>query len=315
VSRASATGGRPAGPAVVAAVALAAAGLGLALAGCTVGSGSGSATGPLWVVGCNMGEDFGTPAMPAAYDLHPTFFAADPIDDLSQGTNINRLVIRMQRTGQSIEYNDALYFDVENSFQIASCVRGTTDPATGFDPTDMGLGPWCDTTGAGLSDGGAPDGGVADAGAGSDGGAGADGGTGAGCAFVPGVPRILITSQGYMQSSLQLLATCPLNVFTGSGTAVTGHAVTGWIQFLDFGSAAQSNVLPADRTPVPTDFKVNYGERLHANFCEVHMVDDRVVTAEQTQPAGPVPAPLLGGTLSGTFDFDLIRGRAAQPFP
>ena len=29
----------------------------------------------------------------------------------------------------------------------------------------------------------------------------------------------------------------------------------------------------------------------------------------------PIPTPLIGGTLDGYFDFDLERGRAAQPFP
>ena len=69
------------------------AGTALALGGCTVGSGSGSASGPLWVQGCE-----GTQAAPAAFDLRPTFFAGDPIDDPSKATSVNRLLIRLQRT-------------------------------------------------------------------------------------------------------------------------------------------------------------------------------------------------------------------------
>ena len=62
-------------------------------------------------------------------------------------------------------------------------------------------------------------------------------------------------------------------------------------------------------------FKVNFGERLHATF-HVVLEDDRVLTAQQTgTPGGPVPDPVIGGTLDGAFDFDLVRGRAAQPFP
>jgi hypothetical protein len=287
-----------------------AAGTTLALGGCTVGSGSGSASGPLWVLGCE-----GTQAAPAAFDLHPTFFAADPIDDPSQATNIDRLLIRMQRTGQAIEINDALYFDVENSYEIARCVRGRTNPdgSGDFDMTDMGLGPWCDQLGPNVTDGGAPDAGTLDAGAVGDAGTGPGP---AGCSgFLADRAAIRITSQGYMQSSLQLLASCPLDVFTAAGTTVVGHADSGWIQFLDFGTAVQADRPASGRDPIPTNFKVNYGERLRANFCNVHMADDRVLTAQQTQPAGPIPAPLLDGTLNGNFDFDLVRGRAAQPFP
>jgi hypothetical protein len=301
------TGDRRAGLVLLAA---GAAGPALTLGGCTVGSGAGSASGPLWVQGCE-----GTQTAPAAFDLHPTFFAGDPIDDPSQVTSVNRLLIRMQRTGQAIEINDTLYFDVENSYEIARCVRGRTlpDGSGDFDMTNMGLGPWCDPLAAGVTDGGAPDAaGTLDAGAVGDAGAGP---IPASCGFRAGLAAIRITSQGYLQSSLQLLASCPLDVFTATGTSVVGHADVGWIQFLDFGTAAQADRPAAERDPVPTDFKVNYGERLHATFCNVHMADDRVLSAQQTQPAGPIPAPLLDGTLNGNFDFDLVRGRAAQPFP
>ena len=275
---------------------------GAAVSGCTAGSGSGAAAGPLWYTGCQDGQDYGTQAMPANFDLAPSFFAGDPIEDSSPATHINRLVIRMQRTGQAVEYNDTLFFDVENSYEIARCVRGQTVNGVGqWDMSDMGLGPWCDWSGGGFTDGG-----IADGGSPLDGGL-LDGGA-------VDSPLIRITSQGYMQSSLQLLATCPLNVVTASGTALAGHAVDGWIQFADFGTAAQPDVSSEERTPVPTDFKVNFGDRLRAKF-HVALEDDRVVTAEQTQPTGPIPAPLMGATLDGYFDFDLVRGRAAQPFP
>ena len=100
------------------------AGSALAIGGCTVGSGSGSAMGPLWVLGCNQGSNFGTQQAQECFNLEPAFFAGDPIDDLTTGTNMNRLVIRMQRTGQATEYNDVLYFQVDNSFEVARCVRG-----------------------------------------------------------------------------------------------------------------------------------------------------------------------------------------------
>jgi hypothetical protein len=61
-----------------------------------------------------------------------------------------------------------------------------------------------------------------------------------------------------------------------------------------------------------TDFKVNFGERLRANF-HVVLQDDRVITAERM--GLPLPSPRFGATLDGRFDLDLVRGRAAQPFP
>jgi hypothetical protein len=66
------------------------------------------------------------------------------------------------------------------------------------------------------------------------------------------------------------------------------------------------------RAVVDPDFKVNFGERLHANF-HVVLQDGTVVGAIMDRI--PVPAPRMGGTLDGYFDFDLDRGRAAQPFP
>ena len=49
--------------------------------GCTVGSGAGSAIGALYVQGCNFSAnpvDLGTAAVPACFDLSPTFFAGVP---------------------------------------------------------------------------------------------------------------------------------------------------------------------------------------------------------------------------------------------
>jgi hypothetical protein len=249
--------------------------------------------------------------MPAAFSLNPSFFAGDPIESASQPPK-NRLTIRMQRNGTAVIYNDTLYFDILDSFQVARCVRGSTlnDPAGDWDKTDMGLGPWCDWTGAGFGDGGATDGGAI-----ADGGVSPDGGTTIGLAH----PRIRLTSQGYVQASLALLGTCPLNPLTGQGAALVAHSVDGWIEFIDFGNASEPTVDAGDRPPVINTntggYRVNFGERLRANF-HIVMQDDRVLTALETgTPGGPVPDPLIGATLDGSFDFDFVRGRAAQPFP
>jgi hypothetical protein len=271
-----------------------------ALAGCSVGNGSGSAVGPLFVVGCtgaSPGGDRGVPGAPVTYSLAPTFFAGDPIEGTGQPPQ-NSLSIRMQRNGLAIEYNDTLTFNIINSFEIARCIRGrTVNGVPDFDTTGLGLGPWCDWTGTQFG----VDGGATDAGAPTDGGATAL------------RPRIRLSSQGFIQASLALLATCPINLVKMTGPALVGHSIDGYIEFTDFGDAVEGGDAGA-RDPIPADFKVNFGDRLRATFT-VALTDDRTLTAEQTDPTGPIPTPLIGGTLNGNFDFDMIRARAAQPFP
>jgi hypothetical protein len=263
----------------------------LALVGCTVGSGTGNAAGPLWVLGCKEGlpeGNYGTPDMPRDFSLNPIFFAGVPIEDVGT-VRENRLVIRMQRNGGPIEFNDTLAFDIKNSYEVARCVRGrinadgTPDWDVPADPADA----WCDWSGMGV---------------------GADGG--------PTIPRgrIRITGEDFVQVSIALLATCSLK----DGAALVGYAISNdmdasWIEFEDFGKAAEPQLAPQLRTPFDgSDVKVNFGERLRASF---HLVleDDRVVTARRL--GRNPPSPRIGGVLDGRFDFDLERGRSAQPFP
>ena len=268
--------------------------------GCTVGGGAGNATGPLWVLGCSTSlpepGDYGTQAAPVDFSLNPIFFAGVPIEDVSMTVHENRLVIRMQRNAGPLEFNDTLSFDIQNSFEVARCVRGRINP-DGTPDWDVPARPedaWCDWTGRG----GTTDGGGADGGGGAT-----DGGT----PVQRG--RVRLTRAGFVQVSLALLQTCPLE----EGAALVGHSDEGWIEFLDFGTAAQPDLPPNMRTAFEgTDFKVNFGERLRATF-HVDLVDDRVIIAERMNL--PVPSPRIGGTLDGRFDFDLERGRAAQPFP
>jgi hypothetical protein len=269
--------------------------------GCTVGSGSGYANGPVWVTGCfgpTPQGDLGTPTMPNDYHLNPTFFAGDPVEAATQPPT-NFIGLRMQRNGSAIQYNDLLTFNIQNSYEVARCIRGRIDPITGeedWDHVGLNLGPWCDWTGTGFSsDGGVSDGGTT------------TGGT-------PGRPRIRITSQGYVQASLALLASCPINLLQTSGPALDGHSVDGWIEFTDFGKAAESDLTPTDRDQVLLDFKVNFGDNLSATF-HIQFEDHRVLTAIETQPTGPIPTPRMSATLDGKFDFNLLRARSAQPFP
>lgn len=286
----------------------------MSLVGCTVGSGSGSAKGSLWVTGCDGDTNFGgagvVAGVPQPYDLQPTFFAGEPIEDLATGsTHRNRLIIRMQGTGLATQYNDTLYFDIENSYEVARCVRGRT---IGGQPDWKKMEPlynqtsivWCDWSGNAFTDGGAVDGGV-NPGA-PDAGASLDGGMSVMAQF----PRIRITPDTDLRSSLAFLSSCPMANVTADASG-TGTDVS-WIEFQNFGSAEQSDLTPEMRGKVDTTFVINYGERLRANF---HLVlqDGQVITAIETNQ--PAPAPLVGGSLDGYFDFDLERGRAAQAFP
>jgi hypothetical protein len=291
----------------------------VATAGCTVGGGSGSAKGTLWVTGCSdnaNAPNLGTPTAQVAYDLQPTFFAGEPIEDLATGVmHKNRLILRMQRTGLAIQYNDTLYFDVENSYEVARCVRGRT---INGQPDWKQSQPlynnvqrvdWCDWTGYAFTDGGAVgaaiDGGPLDAGAGDagtlDGGASLDGGM----SVMAQYPKIHLTPDTDLRSSLALLTSCPM-------ANVSADASGGWIQLMDFGSAEQGDLAPEMRSAVDPDFVINYGGRLRANF-HLQLEDAQVIYAVENNL--PAPDPLIGGTLDGFVDFILERGRAAQVFP
>ncbi|HEX4403486.1 MAG TPA: hypothetical protein VH560_01575 [Polyangia bacterium] len=280
--------------------------LALGAAACTVGSGAGSASGDLFVVGCDKYNDYATPSM---FSLNPTFFAGEPIEDVCpvpltcMGPHMNRLVIRLQRTGNGVEVVDTLYFDVKNSLQVALCLQGKLNNGQPTWDTRLVTAPdgstipnlrWCDWTAH--ADGGAGDAGAFDAGS-------ADAAAGdAGAPFVKtaAYPRINLSTQDYVRASLDPLGSC--DEARAVGVALPGS----WIEFQNFGSAEDSNTTPSN------DFKVNFGERLRANF---HLIlgDQAVDYAIQNHYA--VPPSRIGGALDGYFDFDLQRGRAAQPFP
>ena len=277
--------------------------------GCTVGNGNGAARGPIWFLGCGTdGTDWGSETMPRMYDLAPRFFAGEPIEDISVSMKANRLLVRVQRNGNRIEINDTLYIDVQNAYEVARCVRGqvengapnydtrmTTELFTGL-PTNT---PWCDWSGGtGTTDGG--DAAAGDAGGGPD--------AGGGATVLPAMgrhARIHLGNDEFVRASLSLLLTCHM-------ANTVGLAFDGWIDFEDFGDALQPNVLPQERTPIATDFKVNFGDRLRATF-QVTLNDQRIFNAVKMNL--PPPDEQIGGTLDGFFDFDLERGRAAQPFP
>jgi hypothetical protein len=270
---------------------------------CTVGKGVGAASGAIFEYGCSKNGDYavagvaGTVNNPVPYDLQPTFFAGEPVDDLREydpGSEImsNRLIIRLQRSGKQIEQNDVLTFDVVNSYEVARCVRGRVDPATG-------KGDWDTTLCFRASDNG------------------------------PGRLRVQYDSVVY--GDLALKATCSANLDASaiSGPIPSEFSTTpppvvldgswsSWVEFQDFGSAAETNKTPQARDPVSPKFHVDFGERIYATSFSLVLTDSNIVNAFVNDL--PQPAPQIGGTLggdatTGRFDFDLERGQGAQFFP
>jgi hypothetical protein len=268
------------------------------LAGCAVGSGSGSAEGELFQYGCihDNGPDAGADT-PRAYNLAPVFFAGEPIEDLSvTGMHSNEMRIRMQNNGLSIQYADTLYFDVVNSYEVARCLRGRIDDHGQPDwnvteplPDGSQTG-WCDWSGTQFADGSA------------DGGGSMDGGM----SVMASAPRIHLTPYTDVRSSFATLSTCGI-------TNVTAVAFDGWITFQYFGAAEQPELSPDKREAVDRNFVIQYGDRMRATF-HVVLGDQIVITSKQMNLPPPRP-PEIGGTLDGYFDFNLERGRSAQPFP
>jgi hypothetical protein len=272
---------------------------------CNVGKGVGAASGTLFELGCSKSGDYcfsnadggcGSANQLVPYDLRPTFFAGEPIDDLreySAGTAImsNRLIIRLQRSGKQIEQNDVLTFDVTSSYEVARCVRGYVDKA--------GNNAWDPTNCFRASDNG------------------------------PG--RLRVQFDSVVHAALTLKATCDANLVasaisapippefsTTSPPVVLDGSWSSWVEFQDFGGANQSSVPPDQRQPISPKFHVGFGERIRATSFSLTLADDNVVNASINEL--PQPSPQIGGTLggdptTGRFDFDLERGQGAQFFP
>ncbi len=256
--------------------------------GCTVGSGSGAISGPVFIEDC---KDLGTRAEPKEFNLKPSFFAGEPIEDIREsGTRTNRLVIRLQRGGGSIEANDGVFFDIVDLYQVARCLRGRE-----IMNADGTLVPDYDPEICFVRDG------------------------------VP--PRIRVGATDFVRASFIPAHSCNQHgedapVVVGTAVSCTGpngcQNVAGggwesWIEFESFGSARQADRAPVDRDPIRKDFTIDFDQRLRASHLELRLEDDRVVNAGTGKAAAVVGK--IGGTLSGWFDFDLERGRATQTFP
>jgi hypothetical protein len=280
----------------------------LTLSGCSAGQGTGAASGKLFVLDCSSSGDYcdtsgvcGTALAPADYDLKPDFFAGEPIDQLTQfpiiptgsplsgsQPRMNRITIRLQRSGKQIENTDALFLDVVDSYEVARCVRGREIAVVGQPNQHDYDDRYCFRA--------SPTG--------------------------PGRIRISV-EQGVVHSTLSPRMTCtrPVDataddVFPDDGVVQTvpDGAWESWIEFAEFGSAAQNEQLdPTARAPVSPTFRIQLEDRLYATGFSLTLQDEKVVTAEKALI--PPPNPDIGGSLTGWFDFRLERGQSAQIFP
>jgi hypothetical protein len=253
-------------------------------AGCGVGNGVGASAGNLYVMVCSPEvKDRGSLAAPAPYDMVPTFFAAEPIEDVRDGGRENRILIRLETAGQRVRRSkgvaalgpvkDILYFDVD-VLATARCVRAASTGTASPDPRT------CLITDQGMA-------------------------------------RMRVGPEQPVRVSFSPRAECYKNTYVvgkarGDDPQVNGNrqpvvpaAWESWVDFEEFGSARSND-------PGNT-FKVEFGEQLHASGFDLEIEDDLVLTAIKREEIPPTSQ--IRGHLEGYFDFDLERGQGAQTFP
>ena len=219
------------------------------LAGCAVGDGVGSAEGSLYVRGCKQYADYGKPDAPAPYNLNPTFFAGEPIEDIRMNGTLNRIVLRLQDSGKSNELDDMLQFDVVNSYLVGACLAGvglTDEVSRAFCQTPPGqtrprmrIGPSMPIR-VSLA-------------------------LRSTCPFAYRVG----SGRDADASRIDRIDQIPIDQWRS------------WIDFTEFGSATSSK-------PAPT-FKVEFGERISAARYHVDLIDDRVTEAARLILPPPAP--------------------------
>ena len=217
---------------------------------------------------------------PDDFDLQPTFFAGEPIEDIAGVPPTNRLIIRMQRNGNAVEINDTLYFDIRNSAEVARCLRGRTVdgvPRLGHVVGHPGPG----------SDGGRPCA-LRSRGA---------------CSPPPwtALPRFVWFPSGPVRVSFDAAGDVPFDAMHPPAiVAVTGVAKrrlrsTFSTSAARFEKRLRRRPRPTRAHPIQDDFKVDYDERLQATF-QFTLGDERVAARDRDKLVPP-PPPVIGGML------------------
>src|SRR3954453_2088023 len=97
----------------------------LLVAGCGLGDGTGVLTGALYVRGCTHDYDYGGMGAPSTYDMKPSYFVADPVNALASSKPlhpVNKVLIRVQPSGNRPDESDELFVDVADDAQVAVAV-------------------------------------------------------------------------------------------------------------------------------------------------------------------------------------------------
>jgi hypothetical protein len=265
----------------------AAAALAVAVGGCRIGEGTGSVKGELHIKAClGTGTDRQDLDLPPPgadggpfFDLDPTYFAAEPIDDPVRNAPLDQLRIRIQHNGAVVELVDSLIIDIVNLEQAAAMLGqeipvvagGAVHPPAAYD---------------------------------------GDGGTAQSSGQEPVSPvrvtlSMLRTCQG---SQSDRIAVGVLYADTNP-SPVNQPPYRSWIRFTQLGSRG----CPAggDGGCDSTDggaYSIDFGERITAEF-DVALVDLRPEYLSSTF------GPVARGHLTGKFNFIMRRGRVAQVFP
>jgi hypothetical protein len=106
-----------------------------ALAGCGLGDGTGDVSGTLYLRGCTHNYDYGSLAAPATYDMHASYFVANPVNALASSEPlhpVNKLSVRVQPSGNRADEADLLFVNVGDDADVAAMLGQpmTIGPAT-----------------------------------------------------------------------------------------------------------------------------------------------------------------------------------------
>jgi hypothetical protein len=225
-------------------------GLVLIAGGCTVGEGDGQAAGALYVKGCTEKDgDYGRPDILRFYDLRPEFFAGEPVEDIKKDGTRNRITIRLQDSGKSLESNDYLQFDIVSSYDVARCLSGMHR----LDPTTAAFCHWP---------------------------------TGQAWPRLRIGPNLPIRASLALRETCPD-ATLVGTARDGEGARsdvivpLPPEQWRSWIDLSEFGSARNKEV--------SSNFRVEFNERLRAESFHVDLIDDRVIDAERRREPAPEP--------------------------
>jgi hypothetical protein len=286
-----------------------------ASAGCLVGGGDGWVEGELWVENCKEGVPLGeSAAKQGRYDLHADFFAAQPQEDTNESKTQRRntLTVRIQPTSNNMEVSDGLMLQLVDLSRIAqhfaagepvgitnsSLCRGTTCATSGEDELRGHL--YLYTT--------CPD--LRQPLVGGTHVLSSTGTSGASClkhVVTSGSPPVPAWSApcpkltAAARAGLDKLCEGDFNDRTPKDQIATWLGDGACLYLCALGEARRGQ--PARELD---GFLVNYGDRV-AGILSMRIIDGRAVTLNSCAS--------VSGRVTGMFDFEVVRGRAAQSFP